>query len=322
MTHTLLEDIGLALIAATVLGLLAERLRQPVILGYLVAGAVIGPEIGFKLVSDLQNIHTISEIGLILLLFVVGLELNPQQVVQSGKHVLITGVGQYVICVGLGLGFFLLMGYNLTRQDMGALYLALLCAMSSTAIVAKLLFDKLELETIHGRITLGVLVIQDLWAIVILAFQPNLANPKISLMGLAVFKAAVLAFVAFIVSKYVLSRIYNWVSKLPEMIVAVSLGWCAVVAGAGGMLGLSKEMGALIAGVAISSFPYSVHVTEKTLPLRDFFLTLFFVSIGMKMIAPKPEMMFATAAIVAFVIASRLLSVYPILSLLGAGRRT
>ena len=322
MTHTLLEDIGLALIAATVLGLLAERLRQPVILGYLVAGALIGPEIGFKLVSDLQNIDTISEIGLILLLFVVGLELNPQQVIRSGKHVLITGFGQYILCVLFGLGFFLLMGYSLTKQDMGALYLALLCAMSSTAIVAKLLFDKLELETIHGRITLGVLVIQDLWAIVILAFQPNLANPKFSLMGLAILKAAALALVAFALSRYVLSRIYNWVSKLPEMIVATSLGWCAIVAGAGGMLGLSKEMGALIAGVAISSFPYSVHVTEKTLPLRDFFLTLFFVSIGMKMIAPKPEMMFATAAIVAFVIASRLLTVYPILSLLGAGRRT
>ena len=79
---------------------------------------------------------------MILLLFVVGLELNPQQVIQSGKHVLITGFGQYILCVLFGLGFFLLMGYNLTKQDMGALYLALLCAMSSTAIVAKLLFDK------------------------------------------------------------------------------------------------------------------------------------------------------------------------------------
>jgi len=320
--HGLLPDIGLAVLAATALGFVFSLLRQPVILGYLVAGAVIGPEIGLRLVSEPANIAVISEIGLILLLFIIGLELNPNRLVSAGKQLIYAGVGQFLLCVLLGVGFFLLLGYNLGGGNIDALYLSLLCALSSTAIVVKLLYDKFELDTLPGRITLGVLIFQDIWAILILALQPNFMDPRLHLVALALGKAFVLLAVGFLLSKYLLRWIFAQIAKTPEMVVAMSIAWCALMAGLGAAIGLSMEMGALIAGVALSSFPYGVHVTAKVLPLRDFFLTLFFLSIGMKIPAPDGALLVMAVSIVAFVIVSRFLTVYPLLSLAGSGRRT
>jgi Kef-type K+ transport system membrane component KefB len=316
--HGILGDIGISIITATIMGIVAHRIKQPVILGYLVAGALIGPQIGFKLVSNPASIEIISEIGLILLLFVIGLEMNLGAIISSGAQLIIAGIGQFFLCVLLGMGFFRLLGYGLR----GNLYLSLLCALSSTAIVVKLLYDKAESDTIAGRITLGVLIIQDIWAILILALQPNFAAPDMPPLLLAVAKSAGLLGAGFLLSKYALRRVYAWMSSSPEMVVAASIGWCALLSGAAGYLGLSMAMGALIAGVSISTFPYSIHVTAKTLPLRDFFLTLFFVSLGMKISAPQPAIILGALAVVVFVVVSRFITVYPLLLLSGAGRRT
>lgn len=318
----LLNDIGIAVIVATVVGIFMQRIRQPVILGYLIAGALIGPEIGFKWITDLENIETISEIGLILLLFIIGLEMDLRSLLASGKQLLIAGVGQFILCVFLGVLFFPLLGYSVGGSNIHGLYLAIICALSSTAIVVKLLYDKFELDTLPGRITLGVLIIQDIWAILVLAFQPNFANPNFLLLVIAILKSLGLLAAGFLLSRYVLNIVFEWIAKTPEMVVAVAIGWCALVSGIAGAIGLSKEMGALIAGISISSFPYSIHITAKTLPLRDFFLTLFFVSLGMKIIVPQIGMILMALAIVIFVILSRFLTIYPLLAFSGAGRRT
>jgi Kef-type K+ transport system membrane component KefB len=320
--HSILPEIGIAILAATALGFIFQMFRQPVILGYLVAGALIGPEIGLKLVSDPANIEVISEIGLILLLFIIGLELNPAKLFSAGKKLIYAGAGQFVVCVLIGLGLFMLLGYKLGNGRLDALYLSLFCALSSTAIVVKLLYDKFELDTLPGRISLGILIFQDLWAILILALQPNFANPQISLVVLALAKGFLLLACGFMLSRYMLRWIFDQIAKTPEMVVAVSIAWCAFMAGLGSWIGMSMEMGALIAGASIASFPYGVHVTAKVLPLRDFFLTLFFLSIGMKIPFPNAATLMMAAAIVLFVIVSRFFSIYPILSLAGSGRRT
>lgn len=320
--HGILGEIGISILAATALGFVFQLFRQPVILGYLVAGALIGPGIGFKLVSEPANIAVISEIGLILLLFIIGLELNPQKLLSSGRQLFYAGVGQFILCVLMGLGFFMLLGYELSKGRIDALYLALFCALSSTAIVVKLLYDKFELDTLPGRMTLGILIFQDLWAILILALQPHFTNPQFMLVVMALGKSVALLAIGFILSKYLLRWVFEKISKTPEMVVAMSIAWCAFMAGTGAWIGLSMEMGALIAGVAISTFPYSVHITAKVLPLRDFFLTLFFLSIGMKIPVPDPMLLLTAAVIVLFVIISRFLTIYPILSLAGSGRRT
>jgi Kef-type K+ transport system membrane component KefB len=319
--HHLLYDIGIAVIAATVLGLVAHWLRQPILLGYLVAGALLGPQVGFGVVKDAESIEIISEFGLILLLFIIGLELNVKEVLASGRQLLVAGFGQFVICVALGCGVFALFGLGLSGTSSDGLYLAIMCGLSSTAIVVKLLYDKGELDTLPGRLTLGVLVIQDVYAIFVLALQPNFANPSLVPIAKALAGTAGLLLWGFLFSRYALKRVFASIAKNPEMVLAVSVGWCAAVAAVAGALGLSKEMGALVAGLSIAAFPYSIHVTAKTLPLRDFFLTLFFVSLGMKITAPHWSMVAPVLGLVAFVFVSRFASVYPLIAMTGGGRR-
>lgn len=320
--HGLLYDIGIAIIASTAVGYITHQLKQPIILGYLITGAIIGPQIGLGLISEAESIEIISEIGLILLLFIIGLEMNPQKLLSSGKQLIVTGLGQFILCVLLGVGFFSLFNYSFQGEHLEGLYLALLCALSSTAIVVKILYDKFESDTLHGRITLGILIIQDVWAILLLAMQPNLSNPYIPAILIAVIKTVVLVVAGLLLSRYVLKYVFESIVNAPEMVVLMSIGWCSFVAFAAGYLGLSKEMGALIAGVSISTFPYSIHVTAKTLPLRDFFLTLFFISLGMKMVTPTQEILLMATVLVGFIFLSRFATVYPLLSATGGGRRT
>jgi Kef-type K+ transport system membrane component KefB len=319
--HHLLYDIGVAVIAATILGLIAHWLRQPILLGYLIAGAMVGPELGFGFVHAGESIEIISEMGLILLLFIIGLELNVKEVLAAGRQLLVAGFGQFPIGLALGVGVFAAFGMGLVGKNSDGLYLAIMCGLSSTAIVVKLLYDKGELDTLPGRLTLGILVLQDVYAIFVLALQPNFANPSLGPILKALAGTASLLLWGFFFSRFALKRVFSSIAKNPEMVLAVSVGWCAAVASAAGALGLSKEMGALVAGLSIAAFPYSIHVTAKTLPLRDFFLTLFFVSLGMKITAPTWTMVGPVAGVIAFVVLSRFASVYLLIALTGGGRR-
>lgn len=320
--HHLIQDIGIAVIAAMGVGFIFHLLKQPVILGYLVAGALIGPEMGLKLISEPDSIEVISEIGLILLLFIIGLEINPPKFLTSGKSLIIAGIGQFFLTVLIGIGFFLLLGFGLGEGNIDALYLAIFCGISSTAIVVKLLYDKFELDTMAGRLSLGILIFQDIWAILILAFQPNFTDPQLIFVAMALGKGVILLLAAWLLSKYVIRWIFEKISKTPELVVAMAIAWCGLVTTGAEALGLSKEMGALIAGVSISTFPYSIHVTAKVLPLRDFFLTLFFLSLGMRIPIPEGDMIKMMFIIAAFAILTRFIIIYPLLSLSGSGRRT
>lgn len=320
--HGLLQDLGITIIIATLVNLLMHRFKQPSILGYLAVGVIVGPKIGPQLISDMAHIEIISEIGLILLLFIIGLEMDIPKLIKSGKELVVAGMGQFLLCAVYGVVFFVLMGYTLQSQKLDALYLAIFCGLSSTAIVVKLLYDKFELDTLSGRITLGVLIFQDIWAILIISFQPHFHHPQASIFALTLLKTAALLATGFFFGKYILSRLYAAISKEPELVVIVSIGWCAALSAFAGWLGLSKEMGALVAGLSVSTFPYSIHVTAKIGPLRDFFLTLFFISLGMSIPMPEVGMLKAAAMLVIFVYLSRFLSVYPLLALCGSGRRT
>ena len=174
----LLSSVGISISVAAGLAFVGNWLRQPLLLAYLLAGVLIGPQIGFGLVSDEASIETVSEIGLILLLFIIGLELDLKKLLAAGRPVLVTGTLQFPLCVALGLAFFLPFGFRMGAGDFGLLYLAVCLAISSTMIVVKLLYDKFELDTLPGRITLGVLIFQDVWAIVVLGIQPNLLDPQ------------------------------------------------------------------------------------------------------------------------------------------------
>ena len=319
--HSLLSNIGLVFIIATAFAFIAKFLKQPLILAYLVAGVVIGPEIGFAWVQDENTIELISEIGLILLLFIIGLEIDLKKLLSAGRTVLITGIGQFLLCVGLGIGLAFLMGFTPAGGNFDWLYLAVTLALSSTLVVVKLLYDKSELTTLPGRITLGVLLFQDIWAIVFLALQPNLHDPHLGTLLESLVKGAGLVLMTLGLGWYVLPRLFSFAAKVPELMLIAALAWCFLVSGAADWLGLSREMGALIAGVSMSTFPYNLDVIAKVINIRDFFVTLFFVALGMKIPQPTVTMVTAAIGLSLFVLASRLLSVFPVLYWLGNGLR-
>lgn len=319
--HHLLANIGLVFVVATLAAFLAKLLRQPLILAYLVAGMIIGPEIGLAWVQDKETIELISEIGLILLLFIIGLEIDLKKLVSAGRTLLVVGVSQFLLCAALGVGLAVTLGYTIGGGNFDGLYLAVALALSSTLIVVKLLYDKFELTTLPGRITLGVLVFQDIWAIVFLALQPNLHDPRVATLLASFLKGAVLVIAALAISRYALPRLFSFVAKIPELLLIAALAWCFFVGGAADRLGLSREMGALVAGVSISTFPYNVDVIAKVINIRDFFVTLFFVALGMKIPAPSIAVVTAAAGMSLFVLASRLIAVFPVLYLLGNGLR-
>ncbi|HEY3460019.1 MAG TPA: cation:proton antiporter, partial [Casimicrobiaceae bacterium] len=286
----LLTSIGLCIAIAAALAFVAHRLRQPLLLAYLLAGVVIGPRIGFGLISDEGDIQTVAEIGLILLLFMIGLELDLRKLVSAGRAVLVTGALQVPLCVVLGLGVFAAIGFPIVAGDFRALYLSVCLSLSSTMIVVKLLYDKFELDTLPGRITLGVLIFQDIWAIVVLGVQPNLRDPEVGKVLLSLGSGVLLVGATLLISKTVLPRVFRSVAKLPELVLIGSLAWCFVVCAAASAAGLSREMGALIAGISISTFPYNLDVIAKVVSIRDFFVTLFFVALGMEIPMPNVEL--------------------------------
>ncbi len=314
--HGFIHDIGISIIVAMGVSVVTHLLRQPMILAYLIAGVVIGPEIGPKLITDPANIATISEIGLILLLFIVGLEINLRTLFKKGRALTIVGVGSFLISVFLGMGFFSAIGFE------DSLYLSLFCALSSTAIVVKILYDKAEMDTLHGKMTVGILIFQDIWAILILILQPNFSNPDLTVMATALIKGLLLVGFGILMSQYVLRYIFKWVSNTPEMVVVVAIGWCAIVSGLAYAIGISMEMGALIAGMSISTFSYSFLISSRIHPLRDFFLTLFFISFGMKIPLPQWTMLTSTLIVVGFVVVSRFMAMYPLLWLTKNSVRT
>jgi len=336
--NAFLKSIGISILAATALAYFATCIKQPLILAYIAAGMAIGPEMGFAWVQNKSDIQTIAEIGLILLLFMIGLELDLRKLKESGKSLIITGVFQFILCALMGLGFFLLLGFTLrgqapfTYEVLGVqvlggpydlLYLAACISLSSTAIVVKLLYEKFELDTLAGRFTLGVLIFQDLWAIVLLSLQPNLAHPQVTIILWSFAKGALLVLVSFLLSRYVLGYIFRGIAKLPEIMLVASLGWCFLIAGLAAYLGLSMEMGALIAGVALSTFPYNLDIISKIVNIRDFFIVLFFVALGMIIPNPllKPGLLLIAGVTALFLVLTRFLSIYPLLYGLGNGNR-
>ena len=320
-TPDLLTSIAICVIAAAVLGFISNKLKQPLILAYLVAGVVIGPEMGLHLVEDRESINVVSEIGLILLLFIIGLEIDLKKLFAAGRAVVITGVLQVPLCVLLGYAAFYLLGLRDGGGKFPLLYIAICMAISSTLVVVKLLYDKLELDTLPGRITLGVLVFQDIWAIVILAIQPNLMNLSVGPLAGALGKGLLLVAVSFGVSKYVLPALFRSVATAPEIVLVASLAWCFAVVSGAGAAGLSREMGALIAGISISTFPYNIDIVAKVASIRDFFVTLFFVALGMLIPFPTVNVLLLALAVSVVLVASRFLVIFPILHVLRLGHR-
>src|SRR5881398_1791917 len=318
--HELIGDITVSILFAWVLGLLAHFSRQPLILAYLVAGFFIGP-FGMGWVKSQESISVISELGLIFMLFMIGLEIDLKKIVRAGAVILFAAGGQLIGGCLLGVLFFMALGLSMGGGGFDALYLCIACALSSTVIIVKVLYEKRELDTLPGRITLGVLVLQDIFAILFLAVQPSLGNLQVGVILLSIGRVGVLVATAMILSRYVLPRLFHQIARRPELILLGALAWCFLIGEIAEKLHLSREMGSLVAGVSLSTFPYALDVTAKVTTLRDFFITLFFVALGMMIPIPNGSVIGLALIIAAFTVASRLITTFAPLYFLKQGLR-
>jgi Kef-type K+ transport system membrane component KefB len=333
---SLVEELGLCLLAAGFLSALFERLKIPNIAALLVAGVVLGP-VGLGLIHSGGDIETIANLGLTLLLFVIGIEVNPRSLLASGRTLLLTGALQVPVTVVVALGVFAtiapLFGTLLEGRYV-SMYLALASAFSSTLLVARFLQARRVMDTVSGRLTVGLLVFQDIWAIVALALQPSFERPQFMPIALTFAGIVVLVALATLAARFVLPPLFEAVARMPELVVSVALAWCFAVALTGGHLGtllgllgwhtqisVSREMGALIAGMTIATFPYHHEVAVKVSNLRDFFVTLFFVALGMSIPLPEGAQVLVLALALAVVaVALRFLVFVPVFYFAGLDR--
>jgi Kef-type K+ transport system membrane component KefB len=255
------------------------------------------------------------------MLFMIGLEIDLKKIVRAGKVILFAAGGQLIGGCLLGILFFVGIGLSMGGGHFDALYLCVACALSSTVIIVKVLYEKRELDTLPGRITLGVLVLQDIFAILFLAVQPSLDNLQISVILISIARVGALVATALVLSRYVLPWLFHQIARRPELILLGALAWCFLIGEIAERLHLSREMGSLVAGVSLSTFPYALDVTAKVTTLRDFFITLFFVSLGMTIPIPGASVIGLALMIAAFTVVSRVVTTFTPLYLMKQGLR-
>jgi Kef-type K+ transport system membrane component KefB len=280
----LLKSLGFILVASALVVLAAGRLRIPSIVAYIVAGLVLGPLTGLLAVGE--AIHLISEVGIALLLFLVGLELSLDKIRDVGKVAVLAGLGQVIFTAAGGFGIALLLGFDV----MESVFLATALTFSSTVVVVKLLDQKHEINALYGRIAVGIFLVQDMVVIVVLTFLAGLGTPQaITLattaagLGEAFGGMGLLLATALLASKYVLPRLFGWVAGTPEAMFVWSLCWCFLFVLGAEMLELSLEIGAFLAGLSLAQLPYNHDLRRRVHPLMNFFLAVFFVSLGVRM---------------------------------------
>lgn len=293
----------MVLMVAATLGIVARLLKQPLILAYLVAGVIIGP-FALGLIKDYSVIETFASIGIIFLLFLIGLELNPRKLLEVGGSALTVGIGQILIS---GMVYYLVATkFGLT--GIGAVYLAIALTFSSTAIIVTLLSNRHDLDSLHGKILVGILLIQDFVAVILLTAASGIrsadgqSNVLFRLGTQIAVKAAILFVLIYLVSKYVLPPIMNRIARSQELLFLSSLAWCFFLAVSASALGFSAEIGAFLAGISLAPLPFSSHVASKTKPLRDFFITIFFIYLGTTLVFSDVKQVIAPAIIYSLLI--------------------
>lgn len=279
MEHSIFYQLSLVLAVAAALSILFRQFRQPLIIAYIITGFLAGPAL-LNLIHDHEAFATFSQIGIALLLFVIGLGLNPGVIRTTGKPVFVS-----FLAVMLGVGaasFGITKLFNFSMAEGVVLAIALL--FSSTIVIVKVLSDKKEQSRLYGQIAIGILLVEDIFAtiaLVVLTAQGSGAeSPDIGLMAI---KALILACALVIMAGYVLPRSVSLVASSQELLFIFALSWAFGVASIFWWYGFSLEVGALFAGVALANLPYAQQVSTRLKPLRDFFIILLFVELGQRL---------------------------------------
>ncbi len=276
-------QIGLVIIVAAGLGIVAKLFKQPLLLAYIAAGIVLGSG-GLQVITDVHVSQEMATIGIVFLLFLVGLELDIDKVKELGRVILVTGLVQMGLIAAGGYAVARLLGY----PEALSWYLGLAAAFSSTAVVLKRLADRRELSSLQGRLSVGILILQDIVAIIALMVISGLShgNGGSDMLYGFLLKGALLLGGTWLISRYVLNRVFYHIAKSTELLFLTSIAWAFLYAFIAESLGFTAEIGAFMAGLSLASLPYALEIIGRVKPLKDFFLVIFFVVLGLEVSLP------------------------------------
>jgi len=272
-------EFAIILALAALFGIIGKTLRQPLIVMFIALGVVMGPAV-LDIVKSKENIHLLAEIGISVLLFIVGLKLDLRIIKSVGKIALLTGLGQVLFTsffgyiIGIALGF----------TSLHSFYIAIALTFSSTIIIVKLLSDKKEIDSLHGQIAIGFLIVQDivviLMMIILSAIQKG-GETSLSqdIVRTLIAGSGLIAF-TFIAMKWILPKLTNYLAQSQELLTLFSVAWAVALAATGEYIGFSGEVGAFLAGMSLASSEFKEAISSRLVSLRDFLLLFFFVSLG------------------------------------------
>ena len=274
-------EILVVLFVAACIALLFERFKMPALLGFLLSGTLIGPH-GLGLISDIEHVKDLAEIGMIFLMLTIGLEFSFDRLQGLKKIALLGGAGQLLLSIGISIGVAYLLGWSLYQ----GFVLGSVIALSSTAVVFRNLLDRAELDSQHGRISVAILVFQDLAVGPLLIFITSFGTPGDSILnavGLSFFKAFLLLGGVLVTSKFILPNIMRWItlSKSREIFMLSTVLLCFGSSWISAKMGLSAPLGAFFAGIMLANTYYHHQIPGDIAPFRHIFVSIFFISIGL-----------------------------------------
>ncbi len=279
MVSELFSEVGIIILLVVIVSAIMRLFKQPLIIGYIITGILVSPYF-FDVLQNPETIYPFAEIGVAILLFIVGLHLNIKVIKEIGMISIITGIGQVVFTAIIGFLILKWLGFS----TIIAIYMGVALTFSSTIIITKLLSDKGDIDSLYGRIAIGFLIVQDIIAVVLsiiisaisIGTETNLvAKTMIQGIGATIF--------VIFFGVYILPKITKKIAKSQEFLLLFALGWCLTLAALFDYLNLSLEIGALLAGFTLASSNYRYEITSKLKPLRDFFIMMFFILLGSQM---------------------------------------
>ncbi len=319
---TIFTELSVIILIATLAAGLMRVLKQPLILGYILTGIIIGPSL-LNIFNNAETLEVFSQIGISILLFIVGISLSPKVIKEVGKISLVTGLGQIVFTSVLG--FLIALAFGFSKIE--SIYIAIALTFSSTIIILKLLSDKKDLEKLYGKIAIGFLLVQDLAATLILIVVSSFAGAgesgAISTALITLAKGFVITAVMMYISSKVLPKLSDFFANSAEFLFLFSLGWGMGIAALFSFLGFSIEVGALIAGATFATSPYAQEISSKLKPLRDFFIIMFFILLGSRLALDSlGELILPAFFLSVFVLFGNPLIVMVLMGLFGYNKRT
>ena len=322
ITENSFYEFTIILSLAAVLGAIGLMLKQPLIVMFIALGIIVGPAV-FDVVKSTDNIDLLAEIGITILLFIVGLKLDLRIIKSVGKIALLTGLGQVFFTSFFGYFIALSLGF----APLHSFYIAVALTFSSTIIIVKLLSDKKEIDSLHGQIAIGFLIVQDIVVILVMivlsairqggetSLTHDVIKTLLSGTGLVLFSLAAM--------RWVIPRLSKFLAKSQEMLALFAIAWAILLAAAGDIIGFSSEVGAFLAGVSLASSDFKDVISSRLSSLRDFLLLFFFVDLGAHLdLSLIGEQISSASILSVFVLVGNPIIVLIIMGLMGYRKRT